>query len=383
MSDPQPNVMMLLGVSTGGIRQHVAELTRRLIVAGWSVKVAGPDGVMDTVGPLDEVVPVPKSKRPDRLWAAARQLRRVVGDAEVIHAHGLTAAAVARLARTGLPVVATVHNLVIDAENRFSSARSQLARRVLAGCDRVIVISPEIDAEVATVVPESRRRYVLPASADRQPDAERSATRSDLGAGEDTPLVVVVARLSPQKDLSTFLRAMAVVHARLPTARAVVVGDGPAEERARLEALRRSLGLLDVVEFVGHRPNPANEMVAADVVALSSVWEGSPVAVVEALRLARPLVTTAVGTVPVDLTDGVDARVVSVGDAQAFADALIDVLTSPADAAAMAGRGQQTARRLYDADVLVGQVADVYLELVEAGPSPSAAETSDEAKGTR
>ncbi len=358
-------VLMVLGPSAGGIRQHVAVLGDALEARGLSVRVAGPPGVMEGLRRLDAEVDVPASKRPDRLLRAARQLRRARGDAEVVHAHGFGAAAVCRLARLGLPLVVTVHNLVIpENAGRFHAAKVWLARQVLAGCDRVIVISPEIDAEVATVVPDDRRRYVLPISAERFPDRDRAATRSTLGIAGATPLVVIVARLNPQKDLGTFLRAMATVREHLPEVRAVVVGDGEEPERLRLEALRHTLRLESTVEFVGRRTNPADEMVAADVVALSSAWEGSPIAVVEALRLGRPLVSTAVGTVPHDLTDGVDARVVPIGDPEALGAAIVDVLFNPAEAAAMGQRGRALAERIYEPDRLVGQVIDVYGEVL-------------------
>jgi glycosyltransferase involved in cell wall biosynthesis len=66
-------------------------------------------------------------------------------------------------------------------------------------------------------------------------------------------LVVVVARINPQKDLGTFLRAMAAVRDRLPQVRAIVVGDGEEAEATKLEALRQSLRLGSTVEFVGRR----------------------------------------------------------------------------------------------------------------------------------
>lgn len=358
-------VLLVLGPSAGGIRQHVAVLADALEQRGWTVRVAGPPGVMDGLRRLDAEIDVPASKRPDRLLRAAGQLRRVRGDAEVIHAHGFGAAAVSRLARLGRPLVVTVHNLVIpENAGRFHAAKVWLARQVLSGCDRVIVISPEIDAEVATVVPDERRRYVLPMSAERSPDRDRATTREALGIAEDIPLVVVVARINPQKDLDTFLRAMAAVRDRLPQVRAIVVGDGEEAEATTLEALRQSLRLGSTVEFVGRRTNPADEMMAADVVALSSAWEGSPIAVVEALRLGRPLVSTAVGTVPYDLTDGVDARVVPIGDPAALGTAIVEVLTDPVKAEAMAQRGRKLAERIYEPDRLVGQIVDVYGEVL-------------------
>ncbi|MEZ5381130.1 MAG: glycosyltransferase family 4 protein [Microthrixaceae bacterium] len=364
-------VLNVLGPSAGGIRQHVAVLSAGLGKLGWGVTVLGPDGVMAGLRPDAEVIGAPVDSRPDRAARSVRAIRRAARDASIIHAHGLTAATAVRLARTGLPTVVTVHNLVLD---EVHGPLAPLQRRVggwaLKGAARVIVISAEIDAEVAPWVPQDRRRAVAPASAEKHPERERGATREALRVDPSTPLVAVVARLSPQKDLPTFLRAMVAVRHRVPAAQAVVVGDG--DERHALEGLRDRLGLAGAVRFVGARENPADEMAAADVVALSSIWEGSPIAVVEALRLGRPLVTTAVGTVPHDLTDGVHARVVPPREPEALGAAIADLLEHPDDAAAMGERGRGVAQASYDTGLLVGRVADVYEELVPGPPERSA-----------
>ena len=162
-----------------------------------------------------------------------------------------------------------------------------------------------------------------------------------------------------------FLAAMAQVHRQLPAVRAVMVGDGP--ERGAVEAERHRLGLDDVVVIAGHRPNPIDEMRAADVVALSSIWEGSPLAVAECLSIGAPLVSTAVGTVTRHLTDGESARIVPVGDATAFAGALAELLRSPERRAAIGAAGREVAARTFDPDALTDAVVAVYRAAVEVG----------------
>jgi glycosyltransferase involved in cell wall biosynthesis len=165
-----------------------------------------------------------------------------------------------------------------------------------------------------------------------------------------------------------FLAAMALVRRRLPDARAVMVGDGP--ERAAVEAERHRLGLDDAVVIAGHRPNPIDEMSAADVVALSSIWEGSPLAVAECLSIGAPLVTTAVGTVTRHLVDGESARIVPVGDAAAFADALVELLRSPERRAAIGAAGRAVAARTFDPDALTDAVVRVYRAAITAQTTP-------------
>jgi glycosyltransferase involved in cell wall biosynthesis len=377
LADRPPAVLELLGPSTGGIRAHVGELARRLTARGWRVVVAGPPHVMSGSGQQDAVVDVPTSWNPLAVRRARRQLLTQLGASpiDVLHAHGLKAAMVAlTLPRRGRrrrrpPVVLTVHNLVVGTRHGVGArVLARFERRIIRRVDHVVVISDEIDQRLHGSVPDERRTFVLPVSPQRHPTRARDEVRTEYGIGVDAPLVVIVARHHLQKDLPMFLRAMADVVATLPTARAVMVGDGP--ERRAIEAERARLGLDDVVVVAGHRPNPADEMEAADVVALTSSWEGSPLAVAECLSLGRPLVTTAVGTVTRHLTDGADARVVAVGDHRAFATAVIELLQHTDRAAAMGLAGQRTAAAVFDPEHLVDGVEAVYRDVISRSVAP-------------
>lgn len=338
---------------------HVGELARRLQQRGWAVQVAGPDGVMDGVGEQTAAVAVPTSWHPLALRRARRQLVPLLHGVDVVHAHGLKAAMVALTIRRRPPLVLTVHNLVVGTQQG-------VIRRVLGGVERwivghvddVIVISPEIGDRVAPRQPLDRRHEILPVSPLRTVTRSRHEVRSTYDIGDDAPLVVVVARHHPQKDLPMFLAALADVRGRVPDARAIVVGDGP--ERAAVEAARHRLGLDEVVVIAGHRPNPIDEMHAADVVALSSVWEGSPLAVAECLSIGVPLVSTAVGTVTRHLVDGESARIVPVGDARAMADALVELLGDAPLRTRIGAAGHDVAVATFDGDRLVELVIEVY-----------------------
>ena len=368
------SALQLLGPSTGGIRVHVGELTRRLGARGWQVDVAGPHGVMDGVGDQTADVDVPTSWHPGGILRSRRQLVPLVTGPtapSVMHVHGLKAAFVALTIRRSRrpPLVLTIHNLV-------AGTQQGLARRVLASVERsivrrvdhVIVISPEIGERVAHLQPADHRHDVLPVSPRRRPNVSPQEVRDAYGVAHDAPLVVIVARHHTQKDLPMFLAAMAVVRRQLPEVRAVMVGDGP--ERAAVESERHRLGLDDVVVIAGHRPNPIDEMRAADVVALSSIWEGSPLSVAECLSIGAPLVTTAVGTVTRHLVDGESARIVPVGDATAFADALLELLRSPERRAAIGAAGLAVAARTFDPDALTDAVVEVYRAAVLPRATP-------------
>jgi glycosyltransferase involved in cell wall biosynthesis len=339
----------------------------RLADHGWSTVVAGPPGVMDGVGRLDSTVTVPDSWSPLALRRARRDLRALLArfPVDVVHAHGLKAALVALGPRRRPPVVLTLHNLVSGTHAGWTARLlGPIESRIIGRVDHVIAVSDDGVRRAAAVHRAGACTRVLPVSPARRPDRTGADVRAAYQVAPTAPLVVVVARLHPQKDLPTFLRAIARVHAGRPEVRAVVVGDGP--ERASLGAAIERLGLDGVVVLAGQRTNPADELAAADVVVMSSRWEAGPLVMTEALALGRPFVTTAVGALTELLVDGRDARVVEVGDDAAMARAIDELLADPAAAARMSEAGRQLVTPLVEGDALVVPVVALYERLTAA-----------------
>ena len=144
---------------------------------------------------------------------------------------------------------------------------------------------------------------------------------------DDTPLIGMVGRLVPIKDVPTFLLAAAKVRKVTPKVRFALVGDG--EERELLERQCAHLGLAEVVSFHGWRRDMPSVYGDLDVVVNTSRNEGTPVALIEALAAARPVVATRVGGTPDLLRDGAFGRLVPAGDADAVAEAILDTLRRP------------------------------------------------------
>jgi glycosyltransferase involved in cell wall biosynthesis len=168
-----------------------------------------------------------------------------------------------------------------------------------------------------------------------------------------------------------FFEAAARIRVALPNARFVVVGDG--ERRAALEALVRTLGLAETVIFLGWRRDMASVYADLDVVALTSLNEGSPVALIEALAAARPVVSTAVGGVPEVVIHGETGLTVGVSDASALAAAVLAVLHDRSLAARLGAAGRRHVYPRYDSSRLVNDVRNLYVrELAARGrPLPS------------
>lgn len=156
--------------------------------------------------------------------------------------------------------------------------------------------------------------------------AARAAVRRSWGWDESTPVCGVVAALRPEKNLGLFLRAAALVRESLPTAGFVIVGSGP--EEAGLRALATELGLADQVRFLGLRQDTPEVLSGLDLFALTSDNEASPVSILEAFAVERPVVSTRVGSVPETVEEGRSGRLVPVGDVSAMAQAWLEVLSA-------------------------------------------------------
>ncbi len=351
-------VLLLLGPSTGGIRAHVGALAGALEERGWEVGVAGPAGVLDGIRPLDHVVPVPGGTAPRAIVLGRRALRRVAPRYHLVHAHGLKAGWVAALAALDIPLVVSVHNLVLDeVAGRVAPLLRVLEAALIRRADATIAISDEVARRFTGVPGAARLTTVAPLGPAPVVRTSAADVRARLGVPPGGHLVVTAARLHPQKGLLDLVEAADLLRRRVDGLRWVVLGEGP--QRAELEALVAARRLGDVVVLAGSRPTVADELAAADVVAVTSRWESGPLVVLEAIALGRPVVATSVGLVP-DVVGPSVGWVVPVGDPEAMADALAEVLVAPPSA-----RASRPGADRYGPDRLVPPIEAVYREVLD------------------
>ena len=180
------------------------------------------------------------------------------------------------------------------------------------------------------------------------------------GVRAEVPLLLCVARLRPVKNLSILLQACALLRERGLAFRCVIVGDG--EERASLEAERARLGLESGVEFAGLASQEAvrDYWRQASVGLLTSLSEGMPVSLMEALSCGVPVVAPAIGGIPEMIRHGSNGFVVPVGDAPAVADAVAKILGDPVLESAMRRAARESARRRFSIEVQVDRLLEIW-----------------------
>src|SRR5260370_32868830 len=184
----------------------------------------------------------------------------------------------------------------------FLAIERSLARLIT---DRIVVISHQQRHEINEVfrVGRSEQFAVIALGLDlsgyANPQQRRPRLRAELHASEDTMLIGIVGRLTEIKNHRLFLQAAALLKSAIGSgARFVIIGDG--RLRGELEAQAKMLALDEEVLFLGTRNDPEDFYPALDIVALTSLNEGTPLTLIEAMSNARPIIATAVGGV-VDL----------------------------------------------------------------------------------
>ena len=208
--------------------------------------------------------------------------------------------------------------------------------------DAVVTNSPTVAAELKRIAPQIAPRVRVIRNPVVWPDlAARAAEPVDHPWMSDdrVPVVLAAAGLRPVKDHATLLRAFALVAAER-IVRLVIIGDGA--ERDRLLELARELGIADRFDLPGFQRNPFAWMARADVFVMSSIFEGAPNALVQALACGTTVVSTdCPGGTREILGDGRWGALTPVGDHAALAAAISEALENPMAPSGLMGRANE------------------------------------------
>lgn len=254
---------------------------------------------------------------------AVARVRRLIAAVvpTLVHGHSSVGGAVARLAAagTGVPVVWTPNGLI------HSRTASLIERSLSRVTDLAIAVSPsEGEAMLRSGLARPGRLRVVPNGIDPDQPPAPFDLRERLGLPPNTPVVLSIARLVPQKAPLDLVEAAAVLLRGRPDAHVVLVGDGPLA--ADVDAAIARHGISANVHRLRVDSGASGLLPQADAAVLTSRYEGAPYVVLEAFRAGVPVVATAcVGTVDA-LLGGTTGIAVPVGDSAAVAHGLARLL---------------------------------------------------------
>ncbi len=406
-----PRVLRIINrFNLGGPTHNAAYLTRylpgdfeTLLVGGAQEQSEEGSGhILKNMGVEPMILPeMQREVAPWRDRSAYRRIKQLIKEfkPDIVHTHAAKAGAVGRMAASELGVKAIVHTFHGHVfHSYFGAVRTAMYKnieRFLARrSSRIVAISEKQKSELVDEhrICTSDKVSVIPLGFDLSKFQQEQATKRTLfrrvyGLADDEIAIGIVGRLVPVKNHDLFLAAVKQVRERTGRkVRAFVVGDG--EERERLEGLTRELGLTQVQgpyfngHGFGHGVN-GHAMVeradvtytswikeidivnaGVDVVALTSVNEGTPVSLIEAQAANKPIVSTKVGGIENVVVEGGTALLSPTEDVERFSSNLLKVVEDDGLRSRMAQGGWEHVRQRYHYTRLVDDTAAMYRELL-------------------
>lgn len=299
-----------------------------------------------------------------RLRAFARQQ-----SVDMYHVHQCTPmfqAMLSRFPRKRPPLLLTEHGR--HHPDLPSRRRALCHRLLLCKADRLVAVGHATrEALIANEGLPADRVEVLYNGVDLAPYSEvspaaRGEVRAELQLGPSDLVITIVARLDPIKDHSTAVQTLQIARESVPHAKLLIVGDGV--EREPITAEIEQAGLREHVRMPGTRNDVPRLLAASDVLLLSSIGEGIPLTVIEAMASGTPVVSTSVGGVPEMIVDGESGLLAEVGDARALAAHIVRLWTDSGLRKRLTANATKRARELFSRETMLSRYAAIYQEML-------------------
>ncbi|MBK9055240.1 MAG: glycosyltransferase [Chloroflexi bacterium] len=363
-------------LNVGGAEQIVLNLAERVNARQFETHVCSLSRIgKQSLQPAFEKLGVPLLALDSQHFYSLKTLRTVekyirTQKIDLIHTHLTDADIVGRVLGRYLkiPVLSTMHNMP------HNYARQRVDRYWLER-----LTARYWATHLVAVSPNIREMYV---SEWHIPPRKISAINNSvqmesfLAVGEGVlaerefpgPVITNVARFNPQKAQHILLAAAALVIEKVPTAHFLMVGKGHLEKPLRQQA--QDLGIADNVIFTGVRHDIPHVLAQSDIFALSSLWEGVPLSVIEAMAAARPVVVTAVGGNVELVESGLSGLVVPPDSAPALAEAFLTLLRDEERRLALGRSARQRVQHLFSPEQFIQQYELLYRRLGSGEAAP-------------
>jgi glycosyltransferase involved in cell wall biosynthesis len=276
---------------------------------------------------------------------------------DVIHCHGIKPGLYSLLAarKRKVALVSTSHLWVI--ENTRDWLISAVDRVLLHSFDEVVAVS-------ASMTPQLRsfriHHQIVDNGIDLKPFRDSQSNLKNDRGWQGRPVIGAVGRLAAQKGLPYLLRAAPEVLRENPTALFVFAGDGPDQEA--LQAQANTLGIQESVRFLGVQDNIPGLLASIDVLAMPSISEGMPMALLEAMAAGKAVVASRVGAIPKVIDHGVNGWLIDSGDVNGLVTGIKEILGSENFRARLGCAARQTIESRFSAEIMAQNYLEIYRE---------------------
>ncbi|MDQ7782625.1 MAG: glycosyltransferase [Desulfomonilaceae bacterium] len=336
---PDPIALFLPSLKTGGAERVMVELANHFSSLGYPVDlvlVEKKGDFLRDVSPAVHIVDLKSRRTLNALIPLISYLRRRRPAgliSSMVHCN-IVALLARSLARVQTRILIRQENTMSRAARNAPTKRGRripwVARRIYPKADAIIAVSNGVahDLSESLNIPRRRIRTVYnPCAIEKVVLSRKQPVDHRWFVPGAPPVIVSMGRLHPQKDYGTLLKAFRIVSADRE-ARLLIMGEG--NERDRLTALAREVGISDSVSFPGSFTNPFPYLARAQVFVLSSRWEGHPLVLAEALACGITIVSTDCPSGPQEVLEGGRYGIlVPMGDPEAIAQGIMKALDSP------------------------------------------------------
>lgn len=308
------------------------------------------------------------------LWKLFKIIKRERPD--IVHTHTAKAGTLGRCAAIicGVPVrIHSFHGHVFhDYFNPIMTGVFISMEKIFARfTDRFIVVSEIVKEDICNhfKITDKKKVSVIKLGLDLEKfksiDQIKGKIRKELNISKEILLVGIVGRLTAIKNHKVFLDTVKLLKEENPNinARFLIIGDG--ELRNNLEIYAANLGIKDLVYFTGWRKDLANIYADLDIVVLTSLNEGTPLSLIEAMASQKAVVATAVGGVPDLIEDKKTGLLVDSNDATQLKEAISKVLSNKELRRELGDRASECVCAMYSKERLVNDMEKLYKELIK------------------
>lgn len=285
---------------------------------------------------------------------------------DLVHSHLWLANLYARFATQWceIPLVITEHGRYVF-QKRY---RRSINRWMLKGAKKAIAVCEHLRHEFIDTnqVPSEKMLTIyngIDLSKFSRPATRTRTSNNKSNGATDGPHIGIIGNLRPVKGHQFFLKAARQVLNHHPEARFLIIGEGP--EKLTLMEQSSSLGIDDSVKFLGRRSDIPYLLSTLDVFVLSSLYEGLPISLLEAMAMSKPVIATSIGGIPEVINSGINGLLVPPKDHEALAENICELIQNETRARDLGISALETVRARFSLKTMLDHYEALYNKVLD------------------